>query len=112
MPFQKPAFSVQRSAFRNTVLSFVVPGIVLIGALTALNARPAPENQNPAEAARLNGIGVALMNQQLTEKAAAKLQEARAADSQSAIPVLNEGIALLYLQKLPEAKQALREAAR
>jgi tetratricopeptide (TPR) repeat protein len=112
MPSKKPTSSLQRSAFRNTVLSFTVPGILLIGALTALNARPAAENQNPAEAARLNGIGVALMNQQLTEKAAAKLQEARAADPQSAIPVLNEGIALLYLQKLPEAEQALREAAR
>ena len=92
------------------LISFVVPGILLIGALTALSARPAGENQNTTEAARLNGIGVALMNQQLTEKAAAKLEEAHAADPKSAIPVLNEGIALLYLQKLPEAEKALRQA--
>jgi len=88
-----------------------VPGIVLLGALSALTVRPAAENQNTTEAARLNGIGVALMNQQLTEKAAAKFAEAHAADPKSAIPMLNEGIALLYLQKLPEAEKALREAA-
>jgi len=111
MPSQKAAFSLRLSAFRNTFLCFIVPGILLIGALTALNARPAAENQNTQEAARLNAIGVALMNQQLTEKAAAKLMEAHAADPQSAIPVLNEGIALLYLQKLPEAEKALRQAA-
>ena len=90
---------------------FVVPGIVFLGALTGLTARPAAENQSTTEAARLNGIGVALMNQQLTEKAAAKFEEAHAADPKSAIPMLNEGIALLYLQKLPEAEQALRQAA-
>jgi tetratricopeptide (TPR) repeat protein len=93
-----------------TLISFVVPGIVLIGAFAALNARPVAESPNTTEAARLNGIGVALMNQQLTEKAAAKFEEAHAADPQSAIPVLNRGIALLYLQKLPEAEQTLRQA--
>jgi tetratricopeptide (TPR) repeat protein len=85
---------------------------VLIGAFAALNARPAAESPNTTEAARLNGIGVALMNQQLTEKAAAKFEEAHAADPQSAIPVLNRGIALLYLQKLPEAERELQQAAK
>ncbi len=85
---------------------------MLIGALSALNARPAAENSNPAEAARLNSIGVALMNQQLTEKAEAELEQAHAADPKSAIPVLNQGIALLYMQKLPEAEAALRQAGR
>jgi tetratricopeptide (TPR) repeat protein len=92
--------------------SFFVPGIALIGVLATLTARPAAANQNTTEAARLNGIGVALMNQQLTEKAAAKFEEAHAADPQSAVPVLNRGIALLYLQKLPEAEQELRQAAK
>ena len=59
---------------RRTPLSFIpfaVPGVVLIGGLTALTARPATESPRVTEAARLNGIGIALMNQQLTEKAAA-----------------------------------------
>jgi tetratricopeptide (TPR) repeat protein len=110
MPSKKAAFSVQRSEFRNTILSFAVPAILLVGALTALNARPADGDPNTQEAARLNSIGVALMNQQLTEKAEAELEQARAADPKSAIPVLNQGIALLYMQKLPEAEAALRQA--
>ena len=63
------------------------------------------------EAARLNDIGVALMNQQLTEKAIAKFEEAHTADPSSAIPVMNRGIALVYLRKLPEAEEALKQAA-
>jgi tetratricopeptide (TPR) repeat protein len=111
MPSRKtPLIFIRKSPL--TFIRFVVPLVFLFGALSALKARPAAENQNPTEAARLNGIGVALMNQQLTEKAAAKLHEAHTADPESPIPVLNEGIALLYLQKLPEAEQALREAAR
>ncbi|HTX42069.1 MAG TPA: FG-GAP-like repeat-containing protein [Acidobacteriaceae bacterium] len=75
-----------------------------------LDARPAENSAKTADAARLNSIGVALMNQQLTEKAAAELAEAQAADPNSPIPVLNRGIALMYAQKLPEAEHALRQA--
>ncbi len=71
-------------------------------------ADPQPD---PVEAARLNDIGVALMNQQLTEKAIAKFEEAHTADPSSAIPVMNKGIALVYLRKLPEAEEALKQAA-
>jgi len=92
--------------------SFFVPVVVLIGGVTALTARPSAEPGNTTEAARLNSIGVALMNQQLTEKAAAEFAEAEKADPQSAIPLLNRGIALLYLEKLPEAEQELQQAAR
>jgi tetratricopeptide (TPR) repeat protein len=63
------------------------------------------------EAGRLNNVGVALMNQQVTDKALAKFEEARKADPSAVIPVLNEGIALLYLQKLPEAETVLKQAA-
>jgi Tfp pilus assembly protein PilF len=61
-------------------------------------------------AARANNTGVALMNQQLMEKALAKFEEARKLDPSSAIPALNQGIALLYLRKLPEAEEALKKA--
>ncbi len=93
-------------------ISYAVPAIVLVGCLSTLTARPSAEKQDTAEAARLNSIGVALMNQQLTEKAAAKFEEAHAADPQSAIPLLNRGIALLYLEKLAEAEQELGQAAK
>ncbi|MEO8736444.1 MAG: FG-GAP-like repeat-containing protein [Edaphobacter sp.] len=51
------------------------------------------------------------MNQQFTEKAVQKFDEAHKADSKSAIPLLNRGIALLYLRKLPEAEGTLKQAA-
>jgi tetratricopeptide (TPR) repeat protein len=111
MPSRKSPLSFVRNAHLGFI-SFAVPGIVLMGALSALNARPAEGNSNTQEAARLNSIGVALMNQQLTEKAEAELEQARAADPKSAIPVLNQGIALLYMQKLPEAEAALRQAGK
>jgi tetratricopeptide (TPR) repeat protein len=98
----------KRASF--AILIAVLLGVTMTYSLRA--ARPAPEAHNPAEAARLNAIGVALMNQQLTEKAAAKLAEAHAADPGSATPVLNRGIALLYLQKLPEAHAELQQAAK
>jgi tetratricopeptide (TPR) repeat protein len=68
-------------------------------------------SQAELNAGRLNNVGVALMNQQLTEKALAKFQDAHKADPAAAIPVVNEGIALLYLQRLPEAETALKQAA-
>jgi lipoprotein NlpI len=71
----------------------------------------APPAQNFVAAARLNNVGVALMNQQFTDKALQKFDEAHKADAASAIPLLNRGIALLYLRRLPEAEDALKQAA-
>ncbi|WP_446743346.1 FG-GAP-like repeat-containing protein [Silvibacterium acidisoli] len=50
------------------------------------------------------------MNQQFTDKALGKFEEAHKLDPSSAIPVLNKGIALIYLRRLPEAEAALKEA--
>ncbi|MFT4113174.1 FG-GAP-like repeat-containing protein [Silvibacterium sp.] len=81
--------------------------------ISAGSTHPAFAQAAPSvEASRLNNVGVALMNQQFSEKALAKFEAAHAADAQTAIPVLNKGIALLYLQKLPEAEAALEEAAK
>jgi tetratricopeptide (TPR) repeat protein len=65
---------------------------------------------NSTEAAKKNNLGVALMNQQLTEKAVAQFDAAHAADPKLPIPLLNRGIGLLYLEKLPEAQEALDQA--
>jgi tetratricopeptide (TPR) repeat protein len=73
----------------------------------------APESKpNPLEAARLNNLGVAYMNQQLFEKGLKNFQQAAEADPQFAIARLNQGIAQLNLQKVDEAKAALEEAAK
>ncbi len=73
----------------------------------------APQTQpkaNPAEAARLNNLGAAYMNQQLFEKGLKCFRQARELDPKLTIARLNEGIALLNLQKIDEAKAALEDA--
>ncbi len=81
---------------------------VLLVIATALSPAQTP---NPREAARLNNLGTALMNQQLIQKAADKFAQAYAADPTLAIAKINQGIALLYLQQLPQAEQALTLAS-
>jgi cytochrome c-type biogenesis protein CcmH/NrfG len=65
---------------------------------------------SPLEAARLNNLGAAYMNQQLFEKGLKAFQQAAAVDPKLAIARLNEGIAFLNLQKVDEAKAALEAA--
>jgi len=66
---------------------------------------------NPSEAARLNNIGVAYMNQQLFEKALKSFQAAAASDPALDVVDINEGVALLNLQRVDEAKALLEKAA-
>ncbi len=77
---------------------------------TPLIASAAKPTRPSMEAARLNNIGVALMNQQFTDKALQKFEEAHKTDTSAAVPLLNKGIALLYLRRLPEAEEALKSA--
>ncbi len=65
---------------------------------------------NPAEAARLNNLGAAYMNQQLFEKGLKCFQQAAELDPKLTIARLNEGIALLNLQKIEEAKTVLEDS--
>jgi tetratricopeptide (TPR) repeat protein len=89
----------------------VLVSIVLIGFIAApLGAStPAP---NPEEAARLNNLGVAYMNQQLFEKALKAFEDAAAKDPALKATTLNRGIALLNLQKLGESKALLEKAVK
>jgi cytochrome c-type biogenesis protein CcmH/NrfG len=85
----------------------------LIATLLAAFGLLTPESKpNPIEAARLNNIGAAYMNQQLFEKGLKAFQQAAEADPKLAIARLNEGIAYLNLQKADEAKAALEDALR
>ena len=65
-----------------------------------------------AEAARLNNIGVAYMNQQLFEKALKQFEAAVEQDPKLTIAKLNRGVALLNLQKVDEAKTILEEVTK
>jgi Tfp pilus assembly protein PilF len=74
----------------------------------------APQNQpissKSIEAARLNNLGSAYMNQQLFEKGLKAFQQAAELDPKLTIARLNQGIAFLNLQKVDAAKAALEAA--
>jgi len=64
------------------------------------------------EAARLNNIGVAYMNQQLFEKALKSFEAASAQDPKLTIARMNRGVALLNLQRVDEAKAILEDVVK
>jgi tetratricopeptide (TPR) repeat protein len=83
---------------------------VIFAAVLAGLGLLAPTSADPKEAARLNNLGCAYMNQQLFEKALKSFQQAEGADSKLIIARLNEGVALANLQKVDEAKAAIEDA--
>jgi len=91
-------------------ISAVFAGIVLAALGLFATAPQTQSKANPAEAARLNNLGAAYMNQQLFEKGLKSFQQAAELDPKLTIARLNEGIALLNLQKIEEAKAALEAA--
>ena len=93
--------SLSRSRMRLPALIFVALLFIAAPANSDVQA------SQRAEAARANNLGTALMNQQLLEKAAAKFADAYQLDPALVQAEVNRGIALVYLQKMPEAKEAL-----
>ena len=79
-------------------------------ALAALSFFAAPPN--PIEAARLNNLGAAYMNQQLFDKGLKAFEQASAFDPNLQIARLNQGIALLNLGKVDAAKPILEDAVK
>ena len=84
-------------------------GALLVAALILIAAST---EKNPAEAARLNNLGCAYMNQQLFEKALKYFEDAGAADPNLHVAKINQGIALLSLARVDPAKKILEEAAK
>jgi tetratricopeptide (TPR) repeat protein len=92
---------------RRTLIAFT-----LLAAIILLAAAPQTPKLDPAEAARLNNLGVAYMNQQLFEKGLHAFEQSVAADPKFQTASLNRGIALLNLQRVDEAKQILEAASK
>src|SRR5436309_3896707 len=84
-------------------IALLISAIILIAA--------APE-KNPTEAARLNNLGCAYMNQQLFEKALKSFEDAAKLDPNLRVAKVNQGIALLALARVDEAKAILQEASK
>jgi tetratricopeptide (TPR) repeat protein len=85
---------------------------LLAAVLAAWGLLSSTSQPNPLEAARLNNLGCAYMNQQLFEKGLNYFKQAAEADPKLSSARLNEGIAYLNLQKVEEAKAALEDAAK
>ena len=104
--YQRWSFGSLQNVLCRSALALMVAGSVLLPCREARAAASASEQM----AARANNIGVAYMNQQLTEKALQKFMDARQADAAAVTPLINEGLAYLYLRKLPEAEESLQKA--
>jgi tetratricopeptide (TPR) repeat protein len=91
-------------------ISVALAGILLAAFGLFATSPQTQSKENPREAARLNNLGAAYMNQQLFEKGLKSFQQAAELDPKLTIARLNEGIALLNLQKIDEAKAALEAA--
>src|SRR5580700_7517271 len=93
-------------------ISLFLAGMILAAFGLFATVPQTQSKADPVEAARLNNLGAAYMNQQLFEKGLKAFQQAAGLDPKLAIARLNEGIALLNLQKIDEAKAALEDALR
>jgi tetratricopeptide (TPR) repeat protein len=93
-------------------ISAAIAGVLLAAFGLFATAPQTQSKADPIEAARMNNLGSAYMNQQLFEKGLKAFQQAFEFDPKLTIARLNEGIALLNLQKIDEAKAALEDAHR
>jgi tetratricopeptide (TPR) repeat protein len=87
------------------VCGLALAALVLVAAV--------PEKKGGAEeAARLNNLGCAYMNQQLFEKALNSFQAAAAADPNLHVARFNQGVALSSLGRIDDARQILEQATK
>ena len=99
-------------SIRVTLLAVVVVSTVAWYAAVPYRASDTDSASKTNEAARLNNIGVAYMNQQLFEKALKSFEAASAQDPKLATARVNRGVALLNLQRVDEAKALLQDVVR
>jgi tetratricopeptide (TPR) repeat protein len=92
------------------VMTFRLPAALIATVLAAFGILHPDSQPNSIEAARLNNLGCAYMNQQLFEKGLKQFQQAAAADPRFSLARLNEGVAYLNLQKVDDARAALEDA--
>jgi tetratricopeptide (TPR) repeat protein len=97
-------------------ISLVCAGVVLAAVsffATAVRSAPAAQQSDKSmEAARLNNLGSAYMNQQLFEKALKAFEQAAELDPKLSIAAMNQGIAVLNLGRIDAARRFLEQAVR
>jgi tetratricopeptide (TPR) repeat protein len=96
----------------SVVGSVVVLATIAIFAAVPQSAPGTKQLEKSTEAARLNNLGVAYMNQQLFEKALKMFEQAAALDPNFKIALMNEGVAVLNLGRIDAARQFLEHAVK
>src|SRR6202045_2296532 len=91
-------------------MNLKISAVLSVALLAALGLLAPESKPNPVEAARMNNLGAAYMNQQLFEKGLKAFQQAAELDPKLTIARLNQGIAFLNLQKVDDAEAALEAA--
>ncbi|HEX6466681.1 MAG TPA: FG-GAP-like repeat-containing protein [Terriglobales bacterium] len=93
--------------------------LLLLAALPAVCQKPQPRSASPearekkeANAARLNNLGIAYMDQQRVEDAIKQFEKAHELDPEDPVPQLNRAIGLLNQQKTQEAREILEDLTR
>src|SRR5581483_7484442 len=86
-------------------------GLFVIATFLLIAASP-DTKAGLAEALRLNNLGVAYMNQQLFEKGLKYFEDTGVADPNLHVAKVNQGIALLSLARVDQARKILDEAAK
>src|SRR5437588_9171385 len=97
----------------RSIVVLIALSLVAFGIFAAAPQKPATAgsgSDKSIEAARLNNLGVAYMNQQLFEKVLKEFEGAAALDPKQQSAQINRGIALLNLLRVHEAKRILEEA--
>jgi len=94
------------------LVSAVVVAAVALFAFVPQDASTARPADKSAEAARLNNLGAAYMNQQLFEKALKAFEQAATLDPKLTMAQVNQGIALLNLGRIDSARPVLEQAVK
>ncbi|MGA8310659.1 MAG: FG-GAP-like repeat-containing protein [Terriglobales bacterium] len=97
---------------RRILIVITVVGLAALGIFAVNMQKAATSSPNPSEAARLNNLGAAYMNQQLFEKGLKSFQAAAALDPGLQVAALNQGIALLNLTRIDPAKALIESAVK
>ncbi len=100
-----------RAKIASRKLIWAVQGSLCMAVLAAGSALASTVLRPNPKAAQLNNLGTARMNQQRFDDAEINFAAAFHADSKNFTMEINQGIALLYLNKRTEAAAALQDAA-
>lgn len=101
---------IPRAKIASRMLVWAAQGCFCMAVLAAASALASTARPN-AKAAQLNNLGTARMNQQRFDDAETNFAAAFHADSRNFTIEVNQGIALLYLNKRTAAAAALQDAA-